>query len=121
MVADNVGTPPTTLAAVIPAVFGTARRAKARVQLYNDGFDDSGNAYVTIQVKDFVIDSTTVSFESISRSAFHGNAAVRTALETLLQVSSMARKSLRRIRIGSRLTVPVIISPLMAKRMAILN
>ena len=75
-----VDTPPTTLAAVIPAVFDTDE-AKARVQLYREGFDSRGRAYATIQVPNV----GSVTFESISRDAFIGNSAVRTVLETFLK------------------------------------
>ena len=78
--AEGVDTPPTTLAAVIPAVFDTDE-AKARVQLYDDGFSNSGNAYATIQVPNL----GSVTFESISRNAFDRNGAVRRALETFLK------------------------------------
>ena len=78
----DVATPPTTLAAVIPAVFGTDE-AKARVQLYSHGFGSSGAALATIRVPNL----GSVTFESISRDAFEasGNGAVRTALETFLK------------------------------------
>ena len=77
----GVDTPPTTLAAFIPAVFGTGDEAKARVQLYRDRFNSRGESSATIQVPNV----GSVTFESISRDAFNSNSAVRTALETFLK------------------------------------
>ena len=84
MVFGDVPTPPTTLAAVIPAVFGTGAEAKARVQLYyRSSVTRSSSA--TIRVPNV----GRVTFESISHNALEARTttgvAIRRALGTFLR------------------------------------